>query len=688
MITQYRPSHYQAPRAPSFTGRSIDDKPLHVENGATFNELDTGRTFRYDAENNKWVEQETSTPVKPGKPEQTKTVDLAMATGNQIISPDDGKTLSSVTVNKPTTMIPTNIKTGVNIGGVIGTLLPAKEEQAKTTALVMGSGDQTVTPDTGKVLSSVKITKPATLIPANIKTGVDIGGVKGTLAPAKTEQTKTADLSMAEGNQIISADTGKVMTTVTVNKPETLIPANIKAGVNIGGVVGTASGAKEEQTKTVELSMASGNQTINPDSGKVLSSVVITKPATLIADNIKSGTVIGGVTGTLTPAKEEQNKTVDLAMSTGDQIVSPDAGKALSSVKITKPTTLVATNIRTGVDIGGVTGTLAPAKSEQAKTATLDMTSGDQVISADAGKVMTGVTITKPDTFVAENIKDGVDIGGVTGTLMPRKTEQAKTVDLSMATGNQTISPDSGKVLSSVVVTKPATLVAGNIKSDIIIGGVKGNLIPAKDEQSKTIDLVLSTGDQVVQPDIGKVLSSVVISKPETLVASNIKSGIAIAGVTGTLSPAKAEETKTVDLSMASGDQTITPTTGKVMTSVKVTKPTTMISANIKKGVTIGGVVGTYDNAPTTPYTTETYNADGALTSATLYGYTAVRDNMFYSCASLATVTFKNTPTSISATAFVGCDALTVISVPWAEGAVEGAPWGATNATITYNYTE
>lgn len=56
------------------------------------------------------------------KPEQTKTVDLSMASGNQIISPDSGKVLSSVTINKPSTLIPDNIKKDVNIGGVVGTL--------------------------------------------------------------------------------------------------------------------------------------------------------------------------------------------------------------------------------------------------------------------------------------------------------------------------------------------------------------------------------------------------------------------------------------------------------------------------------------------------------------------------------------------------------------------------------------
>lgn len=30
MITQYRPSYYQSPRASSFAGRSVDDKMLNV----------------------------------------------------------------------------------------------------------------------------------------------------------------------------------------------------------------------------------------------------------------------------------------------------------------------------------------------------------------------------------------------------------------------------------------------------------------------------------------------------------------------------------------------------------------------------------------------------------------------------------------------------------------------------------
>jgi len=53
----------------------------------------------------------------------------------------------------------------------------------------------------------------------------------------------------------------------------------------------------------------------------------------------------------------------------------------------------------------------------------------------------------------------------------------------------------------------------------------------------------------------------------------------------------------------------------------------------------------------------------------------------------MRTLTFNGTPTSIASNAFGNCTNLRTINVPWAEGAVANAPWGATNATINYNYT-
>lgn len=59
MISQTRPAYYSTSRISKFAGRSIDDKPTNVENGAEYKEIDTGRIYMFDAENIKWIEKKT-----------------------------------------------------------------------------------------------------------------------------------------------------------------------------------------------------------------------------------------------------------------------------------------------------------------------------------------------------------------------------------------------------------------------------------------------------------------------------------------------------------------------------------------------------------------------------------------------------------------------------------------------------
>jgi hypothetical protein len=66
---------------------------------------------------------------------------------------------------------------------------------------------------------------------------------------------------------------------------------------------------------------------------------------------------------------------------------------------------------------------------------------------------------------------------------------------------------------------------------------------------------------------------------------------------------------------------------------------------------------------------------------------TTIKGQAFYQCTSLTEITFLGTPSTIDSSAFSGCTNLTTIRVPWSEGEVAGAPWGATNATIVYDYT-
>ena len=64
-----------------------------------------------------------------------------------------------------------------------------------------------------------------------------------------------------------------------------------------------------------------------------------------------------------------------------------------------------------------------------------------------------------------------------------------------------------------------------------------------------------------------------------------------------------------------------------------------------------------------------------------------IEGSAFYACTAITSLTFDGTPTSIAADAFSKCNNLAVINVPWEEGAVADAPWGAPIATINYNYS-
>lgn len=61
--------------------------------------------------------------------------------------------------------------------------------------------------------------------------------------------------------------------------------------------------------------------------------------------------------------------------------------------------------------------------------------------------------------------------------------------------------------------------------------------------------------------------------------------------------------------------------------------------------------------------------------------------HIFRDCISLEKIIFKGIPTTVANNVFSNCINIKDIYVPWAEGEVANAPWGATNATIHYNTT-
>lgn len=216
------------------------------------------------------------TVAVPATPTQEKTVDFAMASGNQIILPDAGKNLSKVTVTKPSTLVAGNIKTGVSIGGVIGTLEAKKDEEAKTVDLAMASGNQTITPTSGKVLSQVVVKKPATLIAGNIKKDVNIGGVTGTLEPQTAPKLQTKIVTPTKSQQTVSPDSGyDGLSGVTVNA----IPDNYV--IPTGTVNITTNGTHDVSGKaSVVVAVPSSQPTLNAPTIAINDkTLTITNPA-------------------------------------------------------------------------------------------------------------------------------------------------------------------------------------------------------------------------------------------------------------------------------------------------------------------------------------------------------------------------------------------------------------------------
>ena len=194
--------------------------------------------------------------------------------------------------------------------------------------------------------------------------------------------------------------------TITQNGTSQVTPDTGYEGISKVNINTNVSSTPTEET-TVDLSMASGNQVITPTSGKVLSKVTITKPSTLIASNIKKNVVIAGITGSY--EFKTQNKTFTPTQTGGS--VSADSGYDGLGVVTVNP-----------VPLGNKTD--VPLNFYNQNTGTIVDT---QNIYSDSSKFMTWASVARPATLVAANIKKDVNIAGIVGTLEEGETLPAYT---------------------------------------------------------------------------------------------------------------------------------------------------------------------------------------------------------------------------------------------------------------------
>lgn len=464
----------------------------------------------------------------------------------------------------------------------------------KVTGTIQSIGARTITPSVNDkeiqagyyLKGSQTIKGDANLLADNIKKDVSIFGVTGTLEAVSTEIDKTGTGAYiwekrdekiwwveSKGNKLSSKPSGYG---TTEYKSRTITDDGYYSLSNSGislDVYYLPTGATNGKTKTIlykpysafrasyyvcTLSDEKGktgkkgdtilgyisadSESAYPNSGlqdDVFYTLINTPDVDVTADKMLDGTVACGQSGKVTGTISKK-ASATITPGTADQTIS--SGQYLSGAQTIKgDENLVAENIKSGVSIFGVTGTLETGGTG---TDTSDATAG-------AGDILEGKT-----AYIAS--------GKVTGTL----GTSARLIYISGNTGSGDASvsetsytPTVGSSYKKIIVKAPSvtstsgkTVVdASNVEIQIEVGCSDfGNAVAANVLSGKTFTAspglkvkgtMASKEAEIIMPGVddqtiasGQYLAGAqTIKGDNNLVAENIKKGVSIFGVTGTL---------------------------------------------------------------------------------------------------------------------------------------------------------
>lgn len=192
--------------------------------------------------------------IADGKEEITEVIN-PIARGKTVVPPS-GKVFSSVLVTGDSKLKPENVKMGVKIFDVEGEYMGEGTPITLTPTAEGFIVHPTITLEGVVNYSDITVEGDENLIPENIKEGVTIFDVEGTLSSSeKPEQSKTVTPT-ASGLTVVP-DSGKALSSVVVNGDADLVAENIKEGVTIFDVVGTFAGGGESRAKVFPITLAS-----------------------------------------------------------------------------------------------------------------------------------------------------------------------------------------------------------------------------------------------------------------------------------------------------------------------------------------------------------------------------------------------------------------------------------------------
>ena len=142
-----------------------------------------------------------------------------------------------------------NIRQGVNILGVHGSYEPTPNLQNKTvtptTSQQVISADQNYDGLEEVVVEAVTSAIDSSIQPGNIRSGVNILGVVGQYSGGGSNyEQKSVTPDFSNGDVTVTPDSGyDALSSVVIQKDSDLTPQNVKSGVEINGIVGQYTGA-------------------------------------------------------------------------------------------------------------------------------------------------------------------------------------------------------------------------------------------------------------------------------------------------------------------------------------------------------------------------------------------------------------------------------------------------------------
>lgn len=318
----------------------------------------------------------------------------------------------------------------------------------------------------------------ADLVSSNIKAGTDIFGVTGTAV-------------LASGNAV----NANVLAGVTYSSSSGFGTGTMPNNGSLGIII------PDTTTKTIPAGYTTG--------GSVAGSI------NLIPSNIRSGTSIYGVTGSVIQA----------------------SGSATADKLLLGETASTAAGVITGtMPNNGSLGTITPGVTN--KPIPLGYTSGGSV--AGSGNLQAG------------NIRLGVNIFGITGSLDPG-TQTGGTANPEDVLSGETFTNDSGVQTGSMVNNGAVNITPSNTSQPIPLGyhNGGGQVNPVSFDTSKVLTGTTIAGTAGTMTDNGNLgtitpgidtqaipagyTSGGTVAGDLDLISGNIKSGVTIFGVDGTL---------------------------------------------------------------------------------------------------------------------------------------------------------